>query len=135
MAESQTRVLVVDDERFFREAIFESLTEAGIACEVAASGEEALAAARDPQVGVVVLDVTLADVDGSEVLRALRAGRPGGRRTRRRKKGSSYRRCRTRFASSCARARPTCGTGSATRSTNRSWPGRARACPARLSSR
>ncbi len=76
MAESQPRVLVVDDERFFREAILEALAEAGIECGAVGSGEEALRAALDPQVGVVVLDVTLADVSGIEVLRRLRAERP-----------------------------------------------------------
>jgi len=76
MAESQPRVLVVDDERFFREAIVEALAEAEVECEAAASGEEALRAAADPQVGVVVLDVTLVDIPGIEVLRRLRAERP-----------------------------------------------------------
>ena len=77
MAELQPRVLVVDDERFFREAIVQALDEAGIACDAVASGDEALRAALDPEVGVVVLDVTLADVPGIEVLRRLRAERPG----------------------------------------------------------
>ncbi|MGI9590253.1 MAG: response regulator [Myxococcota bacterium] len=77
MAELQPRVLVVDDERFFREAILQALDEAGITCDAVASGDEALRAALDPEVGVVVLDVTLADVPGIEVLRRLRAERPG----------------------------------------------------------
>jgi CheY-like chemotaxis protein/GAF domain-containing protein len=77
MAESRPRVLVVDDERFFREAILEALAEAGIDCDAAESGEEALRIAHDPQVGVVVLDMTLEDISGIEVLRRLRAVRPG----------------------------------------------------------
>ena len=77
MAESCPRVLVVDDERFFREAILEALAEAGIDCDAAESGEEALRIAHDPQVGVVVLDMTLEDVSGIDVLRRLRADRPG----------------------------------------------------------
>lgn len=76
MAEPKLRVLVVDDERFFREAIRESLTEAGIDCEAASSGEEALVAARDPHVGVVVLDVGLGEAGGIDVLRRLRSERP-----------------------------------------------------------
>ena len=39
MAEITPRVLVVDDERFFREAIRETLAEAGIECEALESGE------------------------------------------------------------------------------------------------
>ncbi len=76
MADAQPRVLVVDDERFFREAIEEALAEAGIDCDAVSSGAEALEAALDPEVEVVVLDVTLADLSGIEVLRRLRAERP-----------------------------------------------------------
>jgi DNA-binding response OmpR family regulator len=76
MAETTPRVLVVDDERFFREAIQETLAEAGIDCEAVGSGERGLAAARDPRVGVVVLDVSLQDISGVDVLRRLRAERP-----------------------------------------------------------
>ena len=76
MAEITPRVLVVDDERFFREAIQEALAEAGIECEALDSGEAGLAAARDPQVGVVVLDVTLPDMSGIDVLRRLHSERP-----------------------------------------------------------
>ena len=76
MAETTPRVLVVDDERFFREAIREALAEAGIECEAVENGEAGLAAARDPQVGVVVLDVTLPDMSGIDVLRQLHSERP-----------------------------------------------------------
>jgi DNA-binding response OmpR family regulator len=76
MAETTPRVLVVDDERFFREAIREALVEAGIECETLESGAAGLAAARDPQVGVVVLDVTLPDMSGIDVLRRLHSERP-----------------------------------------------------------
>jgi len=76
MAETTPRVLVVDDERFFREAIRDALAEAGIECETLENGAEGLAAARDPQVGVVVLDVTLPDMSGIDVLRRLHGERP-----------------------------------------------------------
>jgi DNA-binding response OmpR family regulator len=76
MAETTPRVLVVDDERFFREAIREVLAEAGIECETLESGAAGLAAARDPQVGVVVLDVALPDMSGIDVLRRLHNERP-----------------------------------------------------------
>jgi DNA-binding response OmpR family regulator len=76
MAETTPRVLVVDDERFFREAIRDALAEAGIECEAVESGAEGLAAASDPQVGVVVLDVTLPDMSGIDVLRRLHSERP-----------------------------------------------------------
>jgi DNA-binding NarL/FixJ family response regulator len=76
MAEITPRVLVVDDERFFREAIRDALAEAGIECEALESGKAGLEAARDPQVGVVVLDVTLPDMSGIDVLRQLHSERP-----------------------------------------------------------
>ncbi len=79
MAELELRVLVVDDERFFREAIRDTLSEAGIDCQAVASGEAALEAARDPAIGVVVLDVGLGERGGIDLLRRLRAERPAVR--------------------------------------------------------
>jgi len=76
MSKQATRVLIVDDERFFREMIGEALDKAGIAHSSAASGAEALASAKDPQVGVVVLDIQLPDLNGIEVFRRLRELRP-----------------------------------------------------------
>jgi DNA-binding NarL/FixJ family response regulator len=69
-------VLVVDDERFFREAICDALREAGFACRAVASAEEALASAADPAVAVMVLDLGLPDSDGPLLLRRLRELRP-----------------------------------------------------------
>ena len=71
-----SRVLVVDDERFFREAIRELLEGDGVSCRLAQNAAEALAGAADPSVGVVVLDIQLPDKSGLEVLRALRERRP-----------------------------------------------------------
>jgi CheY-like chemotaxis protein len=73
---SRARVLVVDDERFFREAIRELLEGEGYPVASAATAADALEAAADPSVGVVVLDIQLPDRNGLEVLRALRERRP-----------------------------------------------------------
>jgi len=73
---SRARVLVVDDERFFREAIRELLEGEGHPVLTAATAGDALEAAADPEVGVVVLDIQLPDRSGLEVLRALRERRP-----------------------------------------------------------
>jgi len=70
------RVLVVDDERFFREAIRDALASAGLECILASDGGEALERAGEPGVGAVVLDVRLPGMDGLEVLRRLRETRP-----------------------------------------------------------
>jgi DNA-binding NarL/FixJ family response regulator/putative methionine-R-sulfoxide reductase with GAF domain len=76
MIGANRRVLVVDDERFFREAIGEILSEQGLTCESCSDGESALEAAQDPAVAVVVLDIRLPGIDGIEVLRRLRETRP-----------------------------------------------------------
>src|SRR5574338_466079 len=76
MSKQATRILVVDDERFFREVIGEVLDRAGLPYATADSGAAALAAARDPSVGVAILDVQLPDLSGIEVFRKLREERP-----------------------------------------------------------
>ena len=70
------RILIVDDEVFFREAIDEILRDADFETILAEDGEGALAAAVDPSVGVVVLDVRLPDMDGIQVLASIREMRP-----------------------------------------------------------
>jgi DNA-binding response OmpR family regulator len=70
------QILVVDDERFFREGIRDALAAAGFACATAATGAEALERASDPGIGVVVLDIVLPGLDGLEVLRRLRERQP-----------------------------------------------------------
>ncbi len=69
-------VLVVDDERFFRDAIRDALAAAQIECATVASGAEALKAAEDEAVAVVVLDLQPGDMEGPEVLERLLEQRP-----------------------------------------------------------
>ena len=69
-------VLVVDDERFFREAIRDALSRAGFVCVLAESGGEALERAESDEIGVVVLDIQMPGMNGIEVLRRLRETRP-----------------------------------------------------------
>src|SRR4051794_19845046 len=67
-------VLVVDDEATIRQALERALRLEGFAVETAAGGREALdAVARRPP-AVIVLDVTMPDLDGVSVVRRLRAG-------------------------------------------------------------
>jgi len=72
----EPRILVVDDERFFREAIRDTLAGAGLAVELAATGTEALELLGDPRFGVVVLDLQLPDLHGLEVFRRAKQSRP-----------------------------------------------------------
>ncbi|MBW2499207.1 MAG: response regulator, partial [Deltaproteobacteria bacterium] len=76
MNEARSRVLIVDDEVFFLEAIDEILTGAGLHTLRASDGESALSAISDPRIGVVVLDVRLPDIDGIQVLACIREMRP-----------------------------------------------------------
>lgn len=72
----RNRVLIVDDELFFLEAIDEILSENGYETIRATDGAEALEHAADPSVAVVVLDVRLPDMDGISVLAKIREERP-----------------------------------------------------------
>ena len=72
----EAHVLVVDDERFFREAISEVLEGADVPHLIADSGSEALTLAEDPRLGAVILDIQLPDMNGIEVFSRLRKVRP-----------------------------------------------------------
>jgi CheY-like chemotaxis protein len=75
MTDPAPRVLVADHERFFREAIVEALGDAGIPCDAAAGGGEALrAVAQDARIGVAVVDLGLDG--GLDLVRRLRSERP-----------------------------------------------------------
>jgi len=70
-----TRILVVDDEPDLLDLVRLSLVEAGFSVETAASGQEALEALRRTAPELVVLDLMLPDMPGTEVCRFIR-GRP-----------------------------------------------------------
>jgi DNA-binding response OmpR family regulator len=67
-----TSVLVVEDDQHIRAGLVRGLAEAGHAVRGEASGTAALAAAVDWQPEVIVLDLGLPDLDGSQVLAMLR---------------------------------------------------------------
>ncbi len=67
------RVLVVDDEEEIRRAVGRALTARDYEVELAADGEEALAAAARFDPDLVVLDLNLPVLDGLSVCRQLRA--------------------------------------------------------------
>ncbi len=69
---SQSRVLVVDDERQILRALQTSLRAAGYEVETAETAEGALAAAAMRPPEAVILDLVLPDGTGTEVTRELR---------------------------------------------------------------
>lgn len=73
---SPVRVLVVDDESNLTELLSMALRYEGWEVRTAASGIEAVRAAREFQPDAVALDMRLPDFDGLEVLRRIRADNP-----------------------------------------------------------
>jgi DNA-binding response OmpR family regulator len=63
------KVLVVEDDRPIREMIVAALAEAGYAVAVARNGAEGLDRCREFVPDLVVLDLTMPEVDGFEFLR------------------------------------------------------------------
>jgi two-component system phosphate regulon response regulator PhoB len=68
-----SHVLIVDDERDLAELIDFNLRAAGFSTHVAATGEDALSAAFEQRPDLVLLDLMLPDMPGTEVCRRLRA--------------------------------------------------------------
>ncbi len=68
-----TNILVVDDEPQIRRAMRTSLEAHGYAVRTAGTGEEAVVAAAEASPDLVFLDLGLPDLDGTEVIRRVRA--------------------------------------------------------------
>jgi two-component system KDP operon response regulator KdpE len=66
-------VLVVEDDQRIRETIARSLTDSGHAVRTEARGSDALSVVVDWRPDVVVLDLGLPDLDGTDVLRMVRS--------------------------------------------------------------
>jgi two-component system KDP operon response regulator KdpE len=67
-----TRVLVVDDEPQIRRALAVNLRARGYEVDLAGTGRDALGQAAAMHPDVVLLDLGLPDIDGTEVVRGLR---------------------------------------------------------------
>jgi len=66
------RILVVDDEPFITDLLAAALRFEGFRVEVAGSGREALALAQPGRYDLVMLDVMMPDLEGTEVCRRMR---------------------------------------------------------------
>jgi len=69
---SQTHVLVIDDEPQILRALKTILTAKGFRVSTASRGEEGLAMATALEPNLIILDLSLPDIDGIEVTRRLR---------------------------------------------------------------
>jgi CheY-like chemotaxis protein len=74
---SAGKVLVVDDEPEVRLVLSEFLESRGFEVTAAASGAQALAMVDEIKPHVVLLDVTMPQMDGIETLKRLAALKPG----------------------------------------------------------
>jgi two-component system chemotaxis response regulator CheY len=74
------RILAVDDSSSIREVVMLTLKMAGYEAVPAKDGVEALAMAQENQYDLVLTDVNMPNMDGIELIRALRA-LPGYRST------------------------------------------------------
>ena len=70
------KVLLVDDEVDFVEALSERLEARGLRVTVAVSGTEALERAREQRFDAVVMDLAMPGLDGIEALKVLREEHP-----------------------------------------------------------
>jgi DNA-binding NtrC family response regulator len=69
-------ILIVDDEKNTREGLKWSLEDADYACEVAASGEEALKRLDERDFDLVITDLKMPGIDGMELLRRIKRDDP-----------------------------------------------------------
>jgi two-component system OmpR family response regulator len=67
------RILIVDDDAHIREVVRFALERSGYQTVEAAGGHDALARFREHAPDLVVLDIMMADLDGTEVCRVLRS--------------------------------------------------------------
>ena len=72
------RILVVDDEPDIVNLLEYTLERAGYEVSVASDGPEALGLARTVRPDLIVLDIMLPEMEGTEVLKRLKAGRETG---------------------------------------------------------
>jgi diguanylate cyclase (GGDEF)-like protein len=70
------RILAVDDQRYFRELIESLLAEEGFEAQTASSGEEALRVLDHARFDIVVTDLVMPGMDGSELVHRIKERDP-----------------------------------------------------------
>ncbi len=66
------RILLVEDDRGISSFIAKGLTESGYVVDVAYDGEEGLHLSLSQSYDIIILDILLPEIDGYEILRAIR---------------------------------------------------------------
>jgi DNA-binding response OmpR family regulator len=70
------RVLCIEDEHFINELYARALTKAGYEVKVVIDGEAGLKEAKTNQYDIILLDIMIPNIIGTEVLKRLRAEMP-----------------------------------------------------------
>ena len=70
------KVLLVDDEKEFVESLSERLALRNLKADVAYDGEQALKAVQEESPDVMVLDLRMPGINGTEILRRVKKERP-----------------------------------------------------------
>jgi two-component system response regulator AtoC len=73
---SQEKILVVDDEVFIRELLFEFLTREDYEVVLADCGEKAVELIKSQPVGVALIDLKMPGIDGIETLKKIKEEDP-----------------------------------------------------------
>lgn len=68
-------LLIVEDDKELAQGLAKSLAQSGYQCDVVHSGRAAIAACGSREFELLILDLGLADLDGLDVLRAIRGRR------------------------------------------------------------
>ncbi len=72
----KNRILVVDDEEALRTVLSTELSSEGYEVSTAADGNEAIELVKDNNYDLVLLDIKMPSVDGFEVLKYIKGGKP-----------------------------------------------------------
>ena len=70
------KVLIIDDEQEFTEALAERMTNRGMTVSTSSSAIEGLKSIEDKSFDVVVLDLQMPEMDGIETLKILKKKKP-----------------------------------------------------------
>lgn len=74
------KILVVDDAAFMRTTIKNYLTKAGYEDIVeAGDGQQAVTAYQEQRPDLVIMDITMPNMDGIQALQAIKSGDPGAK--------------------------------------------------------
>jgi FixJ family two-component response regulator/GGDEF domain-containing protein len=73
---SKARILAVDDQRYFRELVEGLLSDEGYEVRTVASGEEALHVLEAEDFEIVLTDLVMPGIDGTELVRRVKERRP-----------------------------------------------------------